>query len=85
MLDGNGEAVLEVSRLRMGSGASKSGDRNACWDRLLTVAWEQRQPPTAPVGAGVWLLTSPGDADASRDDLLTDLADALSGRWRRRS
>ena len=79
VLDGNGEVVLEVSRLRMGSGASKSSDRRRLLaDRLLTVAWEQRQPPTAPAGAGVWLLISPGDADASsRDDLLTDLADAL--------
>ena len=49
VLDGNGEVVLEVSRLRMGSGASKSGDRERLLaDRLLTVAWEQRQPPTAP-------------------------------------
>ena len=79
VLDENGEVVLEVSRLRMGSGASKSSDRERLLaDRLLTVAWEQRQPPTAPAVAGVWLLISSGDADASsRDDLPTDLADAL--------
>jgi len=79
VLDGNGEVVLEVSRLRMGSGASKSSDRERLLaDRLLTVAWEQRQPPTAPAAAGVWLLISSSDADASsRDDLLTGLADAL--------
>jgi acyl transferase domain-containing protein len=75
VLDENGEVVLEVSRLRMGSGASKSSDReHLLADRLLTVAWEQRQPPTAPAVAGVWLLISSGDAD---DDLPTDLADAL--------
>ncbi len=75
VLDENGEVVLEVSRLRMGSGASKSSDRERLLaDRLLTVAWEQRQPPTAPAVAGVWLLISSGDAD---DDLPTDLADAL--------
>jgi acyl transferase domain-containing protein/acyl carrier protein len=75
VLDDNGEVVLEVSRLRMGSGASKSSERERLLaDRLLTVAWEQRQPPTAPAAAGVWLLISSGDAD---DDLPTDLADAL--------
>jgi acyl transferase domain-containing protein/acyl carrier protein len=79
VLDENGEVVLEVSQLRMGSGASKSSDRERLLaERLLTVAWEQGQPPTAPAVAGVWLLISSGDADASsRDDLPTDLADAL--------
>ena len=77
VLDGNGDVVLEVSRLRMGSGATKAGERERVLaDRLLTVAWEP-QPPPVPVdgaAAGSWLLISSGDA---ADDLPTDLADAL--------
>jgi acyl transferase domain-containing protein/acyl carrier protein len=84
VLDGNGDVVLEVSRLRMGSGATKAGERERVLaDRLLTVAWEQQQPPVPVDGAtaGSWLLISSGDAGASpRDDLPTDLADALVAR-----
>ncbi len=80
VLDEDGEVILEVGRLRMGSGASKSGERERLLaDRLLTVAWEQRELPTsAAAAAGVWLLISSGDADSSsRDDLPAGLADAL--------
>ena len=84
VLDGNGDVVLEVSRLRMGSGATKAGERERVLaDRLLTVAWEPQQPPVPVDGAtaGSWLLISSGDAAASpRDDLPTDLADALVAR-----
>ncbi len=74
VLDELGEVVLEVTGLRMGSGASKSGDRERLLaDRLLTVSWEQRQSPTAPVAAGVWLLLVTDETD----DLPTELADAL--------
>jgi len=52
VLDGNRDVVLEVSRLRMGSGATKAGERERVLaDRLLTVAWEPQQPPV-PVDGG---------------------------------
>ena len=44
VLDAHGEVVLEVSGLRMGSGASKSSERERLLaERLLTVEWEQRR------------------------------------------
>ncbi len=75
VLDEHGEVVLEVTGLRMGSGASKSSEReHLLADRLLTVAWEQREPPTAATAAaGVWLLITSDETD----DLPTELADAL--------
>ncbi len=77
VLDGNGGVILEISRLRLGSGATKAGERERLLaDRLLTVEWEQRQPPTASVNgasAGRWLLISSDDTD----DLPAHLTDAL--------
>jgi acyl transferase domain-containing protein/NAD(P)-dependent dehydrogenase (short-subunit alcohol dehydrogenase family)/acyl carrier protein len=75
VLDEHGEAVLEVTGLRMGSGASKSSERERLLaDRLLTVEWEKRDPPAAAAAtAGVWLLIAEGDTD----NLPTQLADAL--------
>ena len=74
VLDGAGEVILEVDALRMGSGASKAGERERVLaDRLLTVEWEPRQAPNAPtVGPGSWLLIT-----AAADPLAADLCHAL--------
>lgn len=74
VLDGAGEVVLEVDALRMGSGASKAGERERVLaSRLLTVEWEPRQLPTAPtVAAGSWLLIT-----AAADPLAAVLCHAL--------
>ncbi|ORB67817.1 sulfolipid-1 biosynthesis phthioceranic/hydroxyphthioceranic acid synthase [Mycolicibacterium tusciae] len=74
VLDGAGEVVLEVNALRMGSGASKAGERERVLaDRLLTVEWEPRELPGAPTGApGSWVVVT-----AAANPLATDLRDAL--------
>ncbi len=88
VLDADGEVILEIERLRMGSGAGRNSERERVFsDRLVTVEWEQREVPTAAAGtrAGRWLLigqadpnpTNPADT-SSPDVLLTDLADALT-------
>ena len=52
VLDERGDVVLRGRGLRMGSGTSKAGERDRVLaERLLTVEWEQRQPP-ADVIAG---------------------------------
>ena len=61
----------------MGSGASKSGDRDRVLDeRLLTIEWQQRDAArrrTEPT-PGSWLLITTSDA---ADLLATRLTDAL--------
>ena len=75
VLDRDGEVILSVIGLRMGTGDTKSTERERLLsDRLLTVEWQERPPPSEPgVDAGVWLLISTSDAD----DLPTHVADAL--------
>jgi acyl transferase domain-containing protein/acyl carrier protein len=75
VLDDQGGVLLEVSGLRMGSGASKASERERLLaDRLLTVEWEQREPPAAATAtAGVWLVIADDVADA----FPSQLADAL--------
>ena len=73
VLDGNGEVLVEVERLRMGSGATKAGMRERVLaDRLLTVEWERREPTAAVAATGDWLLIA-----AAADPLATELSDAL--------
>lgn len=74
ILDEHGGIVLEVAGLRMGSGITKAGERERVLaERLLTVGWEPRQPPTAVAGvAGEWILI----ADAAGDP--PELHDALT-------
>ncbi|GLP77826.1 polyketide synthase [Mycobacterium antarcticum] len=73
VLDGNGDVILAVDRLRMGSGATKAGLRERVLaDRLLTVEWERQEPPTAPADTGEWLLIA-----AAADPLAAGLSDAL--------
>ncbi|MBJ7339977.1 sulfolipid-1 biosynthesis phthioceranic/hydroxyphthioceranic acid synthase [Mycolicibacterium sp.] len=73
VLDGDGEVLLAVDGLRMGSGASKAGMRDRMLsDRLVTVEWEQREPPGIATIAGQWLLIA-----ADTDPLAAELSDAL--------
>ena len=77
ILDVRGDLVLDVTGLRMGTGTTKAGERERVLaERLLTVGWEQRQPPTdVTAGTGEWLLiTLPG----AEDELSTELSDALT-------
>ncbi len=64
-LDAHGGALLEVTRLRMGSRATKSAERDRLLsERLLTVEWEQHQAPVAATTAARdWLLVAGSDAD----------------------
>ncbi len=75
VLDAHGEVLLDVAGLRMGTGTTKAAEReHVLAERLLTVEWEQRQPPAAAVGdPGEWLLLTADDAGA-----LSDLPDALT-------
>jgi acyl transferase domain-containing protein/acyl carrier protein len=65
VLDAHGGVLLEVTRLRMGSGATKSAERDRLLsERLLTVEWEQQEAPVAATtAAGNWLLIAADDAD----------------------
>jgi len=75
VLDRDGEVILSVTCLRMGTGDTKSGERERLLsDRLVTVEWEERPSSSSPsANAGVWLLISIGDAD----DLPSQLSEAL--------
>lgn len=76
ILDSAGDVVLEVTGLRMGTGTTKAGERERVLaGRLLTVGWEQRQPPAdAVAGTGEWLVVALGDAG----ELATEISGALT-------
>ncbi|MCB0934441.1 MAG: type I polyketide synthase [Mycobacterium sp.] len=75
ILDAAGDVVVEITGLRLGTGTTKAGERERVLaERLLTVGWEQRQPPTdVTAGTGEWLVISVGDVG----DLAGELSDAL--------
>jgi acyl transferase domain-containing protein/acyl carrier protein len=75
VLDRDGEVILGVTGLRMGTGETKSAERERLLsDRLVTVEWEERPAPSAAsADAGVWLLISTADTD----DLPSQLGEAL--------
>ena len=75
VLDRDGEVILGVTGLRMGTGETKSAERERLLsDRLVTVEWEERPAPSAAsADAGVWLLISTADTD----DLPSQLVEAL--------
>ena len=76
VLDEDGNVLLTVSGLRLGSGVSEAGqDDRVLNERLLTIDWRQQDAPEADsVDAGKWLLISTADAS---DLLAAKLADAL--------
>jgi acyl transferase domain-containing protein len=58
VLDRDGEVILTIGGLRMGTGDSKNTERERLLsDRLVTIEWQERPAPSEPsVDAGVWLL-----------------------------
>jgi acyl transferase domain-containing protein/acyl carrier protein len=79
LLDESGTVLLTVRGLRMGSGATEAGERDRIFsERLLTLAWQQRELPEAVHGeAGSWLLVDTSDAE---DLLAGSLTDALKSQ-----
>ncbi len=76
IVDADGELVLQVAGLRMGTQESKNSERDRILaERLLTVEWNQQQPPQASADAatGAWLLI--GD---EQDVFATQLRDAIT-------
>jgi acyl transferase domain-containing protein/acyl carrier protein len=79
VLDAHGGVLLEVTRLRMGSGATKGAERDRLLsERLLTVEWEQQEAPVAATrAAGNWLLITASES-AVADEFPALLAQELS-------
>ena len=64
--DADGELVLQMTGLTMGSQESKSGERDRVLaERLVTVEWAHQQHPPVPAGSdpGAWLLITTGKGD----------------------
>ena len=77
VLDARGGVLLEVDRLRMGSGATKSAERDRLLsERLLTVVWEQQEAPVAETTEGDWLVIAGDDADELPAQLARELGAA---------
>ena len=75
VLDARGEVVLQAAGLRVGTQESKNSARDRILaERLLTVEWNQQQPPAASTDAGAWLLIAPDD----RDELAVQLSAAMA-------
>ncbi|OLP03100.1 polyketide synthase [Mycolicibacterium porcinum] len=75
LLDEDGEVLLVVRGLRLGTGMSEGGQRERLFnERLLAIDWQARELPEAQAsGPGKWLLITSDAADL----LTTELADAL--------
>lgn len=77
--DADGELVLQMTGLTMGSQESKSGERDRVLaERLVTVEWTHQQHPPVPSGSdpGAWLLITTGKGDGFG----AQLADAMTTR-----
>lgn len=74
----DGAVLLEVSGLRMGTGVTKGAERERLLsERLLTIDWEQHEPPAAvPAEAGEWLVIAADATDSFADRLSAELATA---------
>lgn len=83
VLDALGNVLLDVTGLRMGSGATKSAERDKLLsERLLTVEWEPQEAPVAETtAAGDWLLVATDDSDEMPAQLAREL-DAGGARCR---
>jgi len=78
VLDENGNILLAVRGLHMGTGTSESGERDRLLsERLLTLDWQQRTLPEISEEAGSWLLI---DTTEAADMLASTLADALKSQ-----
>lgn len=79
VLDADGELVLQIAGLTMGSHESKAGERDRVLaERLLTVEWTPQPHPSADTGpeSGSWLLI----ATDGRDGFTAQLAEAMGTR-----
>jgi polyketide synthase 5 len=76
LLDEDGNVLLEVTGLRLGTGVSDTGQLERTFnDRLLTIEWSQQGLPEAEAATpGSWLLIS---TSCATDLLAIQLADAL--------
>ncbi len=76
VLDAHGTVLLDVTGLRMGSGATKSAERDRLLsERLLTVEWELQETPVAETTtAGNWLLVAIDDTDEFAERLAFELS-----------
>ncbi|MEI7715174.1 MAG: sulfolipid-1 biosynthesis phthioceranic/hydroxyphthioceranic acid synthase, partial [Mycobacterium sp.] len=86
ILDKQGNVLLAVHGLHMGSGASPSGERSRVMnERLLTIEWQQRQlPAVATTEPGSWLLISTSveaDTTAYAEALTLHEADSTTLAW----
>ena len=79
VLDESGHVLMAVRGLWMGSGLSKSSERDRVLaERLLTIDWQQIElPAVRDTDAGAWLLINTSDAE---DLLATQLAKSLNSR-----
>ena len=74
VLDAEGEVVLQVTGLRMGTRESKNRARDRIFaERLLTVEWIPQPTPAPAADAGSWLLV--GD---EQQPFTTQLRDAMT-------
>ena len=80
VLDAHGAVLLEVTGLRMGSGATKSAERERLLsERLLTVDWEPLDPPAPdPATSGCRLLLAADPTDEFAGLLAAELDSAGS-------
>ena len=75
--DADGELVVQIAGLRMGSQETKSGERDRVLaERLVTVEWTQHQSPAPATGSdpGSWLVVTTGE----RDEFAAQLRDAMA-------
>ncbi|MFC7671602.1 sulfolipid-1 biosynthesis phthioceranic/hydroxyphthioceranic acid synthase [Mycolicibacterium sp. GCM10028919] len=79
VLDEQGNVLLTVSGLRLGTGVSEQGQRERRLnDRLLTIDWRRQDTPVADVaGTGAWMVV---DTGADSDPMAARLADVLKSR-----
>ena len=79
VLDDDGNVVVIVRGLRMGTGVGESNNRDRVLaERLLTVNWQQRElPDAAAADAGSWLLITTLEPE---DILAAGLTDALKAQ-----
>ncbi|WP_081290200.1 sulfolipid-1 biosynthesis phthioceranic/hydroxyphthioceranic acid synthase, partial [Mycobacterium asiaticum] len=79
VLDENGNVLLAVRGLRMGTGTTERGERDRVLnERLLTIDWQQRTLPEVDTDeAGSWLLIDTSDG---AEMLVASLTDALKSQ-----
>ena len=76
LLDVDGTVLLTIEGLRLAAGVSEHEQADRMLnERLLTIEWERREPPTADSDESSWLLLN---AASGADSVASTLADALT-------